>query len=153
MLFHLHLSTKTKISLQKDSMKKPFNTLPAIIAIIVILGIVGYLNFYKPQRKTITTTASVSPAQKTTASPINTSQIGEKEAIEKVRQLPDVKKYQKDVPNAKILLDHEEPETNSWVIHVFEIKNGHSATFNWYTVDKITGRITAEFDIFSDQGE
>jgi len=28
---------------------------------------------------------------------------------------------------------------------VYEIKDGNTATFNWYNVDKNTGKITAEF--------
>lgn len=67
--------------------------------------------------------------------------IDEVSAIEKVKNLPKVKEYLVEVPNAQVVIDHEDPETNSWVVHVFEIKNGHTATFNWYQVNKKTGKI------------
>ena len=134
-------------------MGKPFSVLLTLAVTVIVLGIVGYLNFYKPEKGPPETTAINNTAEETPANPIQKSPISDQEAIEKIRQLPDVKKYLRDVPTAKILIDHEEPETNSWVIHVFEIKNGHTATFNWYTVDKMTGKITAEFDISSVQDE
>ncbi len=95
------------------------------------------------------------PAIDTPASEIKSENgaIDEATAIEKVRNLPQVKEYLKDVPTARILADHIEPETDSLVIQVFEIKNGHTATFNWYTVNKTTGKVRAEFDNTDVQGE
>ena len=68
------------------------------------------------------------------------------EAVAKIRELDEVKSYLKNVPNALVDLESVDEETNTYLVHVYEIKNGHTATFNWYTVDKKTGEITAEFD-------
>ncbi len=67
------------------------------------------------------------------------------QALEKVRNLPEVQNYFKAVPNAKVNLDHEDTPTNSYVIQVYEIKNGHTATFNWFEVDKSSGEIKKQF--------
>lgn len=75
------------------------------------------------------------------------------EAIAKVRGLDEVKDYLKRVPNGQIEVDSTDEETNTYLIHVYEIKNGHTATFNWYTINKKTGEITAEFDNTQELGE
>ena len=80
-------------------MKKPFRALLALAAIIIFLGIVGYSNFYKPERVPIKTTAVTGPVQKTNANPNDISGINDKEAIEKVRQLPEVKNFLARVAN------------------------------------------------------
>ena len=67
-------------------------------------------------------------------------------AVAKIRELDEVKSYLKNVPNALVDLESVDEETNTYLVHVYEIKNGHTATFNWYTVNKKTGEITAEFD-------
>lgn len=66
-------------------------------------------------------------------------------AIDRVLILPEVKEYLRTVPGAIVEIDHEDRTTSSYVIHVYEIKDGHSATFNWYNVDKSTGRAEKEF--------
>ena len=66
-------------------------------------------------------------------------------AIAKVSALPEVIEYLREVPTGLVTLDHEDRETNSYLIHVYETKDGHTATFNWYTVDKTTGEITKDF--------
>ncbi|MBI2310346.1 hypothetical protein HYU90_00765 [Candidatus Collierbacteria bacterium] len=66
-------------------------------------------------------------------------------AIAKVSALPEVIEYLREVPTGLVTLDHEDRETNSYLIHVYETKDGHTATFNWYTVDKTTGAITKDF--------
>ena len=75
------------------------------------------------------------------------------EAVAQVRGLAEVKSYLENVPNALVDLESADDETNTYLIHVYEIKNGHTATFNWYTVDKKTGKITPEFDSTSFQRE
>ena len=69
----------------------------------------------------------------------------ENTAIAKVSALPEVIEYLREVPAGLVTLDHEDRETNSYLIHVYETKDGHTATFNWYTVDKTTGAITKDF--------
>ena len=75
------------------------------------------------------------------------------EAVAQVRGLAEVKSYLENVPNALVDLESADDETNTYLIHVYEIKDGYTATFNWYTVDKKTGKITAEFDSTSFQRE
>ncbi len=63
-----------------------------------------------------------------------------------VSQLPEVINYRKTVPNTIIEYDHDTDDKSAWVIHVYEIKDDHTATFNWFDVDKKTQKITKEFD-------
>jgi len=61
-----------------------------------------------------------------------------------VKSLPEVKNYLQNTPNSQVRLDHE--ESQNYVIQVYEIKNGHTATFNWYKINKITGKVEKEFN-------
>ena len=72
--------------------------------------------------------------------------ISPEEAVEKVKSRKEIIAYLKRVPNAIIQAQSTTDEENSYQIQVYEVKNGHTATFNWYNVDKRTGEITAEFD-------
>lgn len=72
-----------------------------------------------------------------------TSQITEDEAITKVKSLPEVVDYLKRVPNGLVSVNGE--EDNAYMVQVYEFKNGHTATFNWYNVDKTTGKVEKEF--------
>lgn len=66
-------------------------------------------------------------------------------AVENVKKLPEVQQYLRDVPNGKVEVDNEiEGEYN---VHVYEVKNGHTATFNWYRVSIKSGEIRSEFEI------
>lgn len=65
------------------------------------------------------------------------------EAIEKVKILSEVKDYLKKVPHAQISVNGEEDD--SYLIQVYEIKDRHTATFNWYKVNKTTGEVKKEF--------
>lgn len=69
--------------------------------------------------------------------------ISKDEAIAKIRSLPKVVEYFKAVPKAIIEIDSE--ENDSYSIHVYEIKDNHTATFNWFEVDKKTGSIKEMF--------
>lgn len=65
------------------------------------------------------------------------------QAVENVKKLPEVEQYLKDVPKALVEVDNElEGEYN---IHVYEIKDGHTATFNWYRVSIKNGEVKSEF--------
>lgn len=67
------------------------------------------------------------------------------QAVENVKKLPEVQEYLKRVPNGKVEVDNElEGEYN---VHVYEVKNGHTATFNWYRVSIKSGEIRSEFKI------
>ncbi len=65
-------------------------------------------------------------------------------AVARVRELAEVKSYLTRVINSRVVYDHESPDV--WVIHVYEIKDGHTATMNWFKVNKETGEITKEFN-------
>jgi len=70
--------------------------------------------------------------------------ISPSQAIQTTKNLPEVKTYIQNTPNSQIKLDHEEGQ--NYIIQVYEIKNGHTATFNWYKINKNTGNAEKEFD-------
>lgn len=69
--------------------------------------------------------------------------VSKEEAIVKVQALPEVVDYLKRVPNGLVAVNGEEDAT--FMIQVYEFKNEHTATFNWYDVNKTTGEVTKEF--------
>ena len=66
-------------------------------------------------------------------------------AITKITALPEVVEYLKEVPFGIIAIDHEDKNANAYIIHVYEVVDNHTATFNWYTVNKTSGAITKDF--------
>lgn len=75
----------------------------------------------------------------------STTGMTKNQAVENVKKLPEVQEYLKNVPNGKIEVDNElEGEYN---VHVYEVKNGHTATFNWYRVSIKSGEVRAEFEV------
>lgn len=74
------------------------------------------------------------------------SSFGEAEALEKVKSLAEVQEFLKTVPKGIVEVDHEDQATDSYVVHVYEIKDGHTATLNWYNVNRKTGEIKKEFE-------
>ncbi len=83
---------------------------------------------------TISTTASSTSAELT-----------KDQALAKVKDLPEVKTYLAKNSKNVAEFDHEDAPTNSWVIHVFYNGPDLTATFNWYSVNKVTGDITKTF--------
>ena len=76
---------------------------------------------------------------------ISSTKISRNLAIENVKKLPEVQDYLKRVPNGKVEVDNElEGEYN---VHVYEVKDGHTATFNWYRVSIKSGKVSSEFEI------
>ena len=69
--------------------------------------------------------------------------ISKDEAVTKVKAQPEVADYLKRVPNGLVLVNGE--EDNAYMIQVYEFKNDHTATFNWYNVNKTTGAVEKEF--------
>lgn len=88
-----------------------------LLIIIVILAGAGYFAFQK-----------ISPAKITT-----------EQALEKVTNLPEVQDYLKRVPNGRVEVDNE--DQGEYNIHVYEIKDDHTATFNWYRVSIKNGKV------------
>lgn len=81
--------------------------------------------------------------------PPKTTGMSSQQAIENVKKLPEVQDYLKRVPNGRVEVDNElEGEYN---VHVYEIKDGHTATFNWYKVSIKSGEIRPEFEITTDE--
>lgn len=82
---------------------------------------------------------------------IASTKISPQLAVENVKKLPEVVQYLKDVPNGKVEVDNElEGEYN---VHVYEFKNGHTATFNWYRVSIKSGEVRAEFEVEQNEPE
>lgn len=71
--------------------------------------------------------------------------ISKEQAVTLVSQQSEVVQYVTRVPNAHIQFNHVDPDTHEYVIQVFEVKDGHTATFNWYAVNKTSGAIRKEF--------
>lgn len=80
--------------------------------------------------------------RKTPKSPIYTQPVSQKESISEnealkiIAEQSEVKNYLKEVPNGEITLDHFDQDSNSYIFQVFEVKNRHTSTFNWYEVNK-----------------
>lgn len=125
-----------KPSKQSPTLSKSFSLVTLGILLIAAIFLFSY-------SKSAKTPVSASPSPSFSAN----------DATGIVANLDEVKSYLSQVPNAKVELDHEEKETNSYIIHVYEIKNGHTATFNWYTIDKTTGKITKEFEFEQENSE
>lgn len=77
---------------------------------------------------------------------VSSPKVNQQRAISLVNLQPEVKDYLKRVPKGRVDYDHEDLDKNAWVIHVYEIVSGHTATFNWYYVDKQSAKITKEFN-------
>jgi hypothetical protein len=93
--------------------------------------------------------------------PITCKNITDDRAIQIVKELPEVKEYLKlNFPeeNIPVVVIDKSRSTNSlWIVHVFEIvednpTEGHTATFNWYALDKCTGNVKCSFVIYDDAG-
>lgn len=79
------------------------------------------------------------------------TKISREQALEKVKALAEVQDYLKRVLNGIVEVDNElEGEYN---IHVYEIKDGHTATFNWYRVSIKSGEIRPEFEFEEEQSQ
>src|SRR3990167_1927271 len=92
-----------------------------IIVLLVLALIIGYFAFQK-----------LTPLLLDQLAEVGSTKISRGLAVENVKKLPEVQEFLKNVPNGKIEVDNEsEGEYN---VHVYEIKDRHTATFNWYTV-------------------
>lgn len=98
-----------------------------IIFVIVLVGLGLYANQSKPEN-----TTSSSPTRE--------------QAVENVKKLPEVQQYLEDVPNGKVDVDNKDED--EYLIHVYEIKNSHTATFNWYTVSIKDGKVESQLPVF-----
>lgn len=74
---------------------------------------------------------------------IGSTKISRDLAVENVKKLPEVQEYLKNVPKGIVEVDNE--LGGEYNVHVYEVKNGHTATFNWYRVSIKSGEIRSEF--------
>ncbi len=116
------------------------------IAILLFAGIFAYWQYenYK-------TPIVASPQAQTTA------QISEQDAIDLVKNLPEVKSWlalfnQPDGTSSiggKPVIEVDHQDSAIYVVHAYEWVNqgadSHTATEGWYDVDKKTGEIKSEF--------
>lgn len=65
------------------------------------------------------------------------------DAEEVVRQRAEVQEYLGKVPDGIVAFDHE--ASGKFVIHVYEIRDDHMATLNWYDFNLDTGEVTPIF--------
>lgn len=72
------------------------------------------------------------------------STITSEKAIELVRNQQDVIDYLTVAPEG--IVDIGGSDDAQWLVHVYEVVNNHTATHNWYEVNKETGEITAMFE-------
>lgn len=88
------------------------------------------------------------------------------QAIDIAKQLPEVKSYlgrgtiKSSNQISKATIDVDSETAVSYTIHVYSNEQylndpemAHKATFNWYTVDKCTGKIKCSFSIYDDAGK
>ncbi|MEK7618603.1 MAG: hypothetical protein AAB410_05665 [Patescibacteria group bacterium] len=110
-------------------------------AAALILLILGLLVYSYTQTKTRTQDS----AAKTNAN----TQVSQSEAVEKVRMRTEVQKYEFELARlgSKAVIEAEDLGED-WNVHVFEIVSqagsSHTATFNWYTVNKKTGEVVVQ---------
>lgn len=96
--------------------------------------------------------------------------ISTESAVDVVRPLPEVKNWYEQIAAApkppffvQALIEVDNPDDRStryWVVHVYErVQDGvgsnsfHSATMNWYSVDKCTGVIKCSFTNYDSSGK
>ena len=101
-----------------------------VILLVVVIGLAVSFYFNKN---------NFNPKPRQTESSLVTKEV----AIIKVKDLPEVKDYLNRVPQGIVAVNGE--EDTSYMIQVYEIKDGHTATLNWYTVNKTTGEVRKEF--------
>ena len=133
--------------------KKPTVYVLVFIAIVLI----SYLLLIKNKTNSVSEMQSISPTKK------KCKDINSEQAIDIVKSRPEVQEfmnkgvittaYQESIPMTSI--DSETIETYS--IHVFSMEDytdetapSHTATFNWYTVDKCNGEIKCSFFIYKE---
>ncbi len=126
--------------------------LPLISAVCISIAFESAALAKEPEKTKATksgTTATVAKTNKAaTKFPIT-----EKVAVSLVMKRPEVKQFFANVVNSKIAkptIDMDRIEGDSYVVHVYEVVNdgpdtSHTATMNWYYVNRKTGKVSKEF--------
>lgn len=133
----LVLINKDKNLFKRYSPQRGFSLIPLVVIIgIIVVGVILDL-----QRDNSILLNQLSE--------IGSTKISRNLAVENVNKLPEVQDYLKRIPNGKVEVDNElEGEYN---VHVYEVKNGHTATFNWYRVSIKSGEVRSEFPAAQNQ--
>ena len=102
------------------------------VLLLILLVSAGIFIFYSNSLK-------IQPEQ------VASTKISPQLAVENVKKLPEVQDFLKRVPNGKVEVDNE--DQGEYNVHVYEIKDGHTATFNWYRVSIKSGEVRSEFPV------
>ncbi|HBL52459.1 MAG: hypothetical protein A3D24_03450 [Candidatus Blackburnbacteria bacterium RIFCSPHIGHO2_02_FULL_39_13] len=105
------------------------------ILLSVLLLFLVVPRFYTFQDANKSTQPSTIPQIATESPQLITPQ----QALDNINSIPDVQNYLKRVPSGIVEIDNEDEKT--YTVHVYEIKDNHTATFNWYEVGKQSGKI------------
>ena len=125
-------------------MNKPPKSWPTLSRHFILLILFSFLLVILGSFKILSINNQKSPSP--TPESITTNKtISEIQALDFVSNQKEVQEYLKKVPNAKIQIDQFDEKTNSYMIQVFEIKNGHTNTFNWYEVARESGEVRPMF--------
>lgn len=116
------------------------------IAMVLFSGVFGYWKYMDLK------TRVVSPEVRNNII-ANNRELSAEDAIGLVRNLPEVKNWLAlfDQPNSVsskggrpvIEVDHQ--DSVNYIVHVYEIIADHTATHNWYDVNKVTGEVKSQF--------
>ena len=124
---------KDRNLLKKYYHQRGFTLTPVLV--VTIIAIIGAVIYFQKTPLEELIPEQIIPS---------TTGMTKNQAIENVKKLPEVQEYLKNVPNGKVEVDNEsEGEYN---VHVYEVKNGHTATYNWYYVSIKSGEIRREFE-------
>lgn len=131
-------------------------TISKIIAIVLllILLLIGLILSIKYQERNATNTRVLQ----------NQNQITKIQAEEIVRNLPEVKNFLKILSDNKsgLFIHAEDGKNNLWTVQVAEVVEdskvdgkyvSHTATFNWYEIEKSTGRINSSMYQYDKKGD
>lgn len=115
-----------------------------LFLLVIIAAIIGTGYFISVGKNSFIFQKSSPISKLTEPERTGSSKITSEQAIIAVKKLPEVQEYLKDVPNGKIEVDNE--DAGEYNIHVYEVKNGHTATLNWYRVSIKTGEVSPQFE-------
>ena len=79
------------------------------------------------------------------------SNITQDQAVQIVRNIPEVKTWMSQVETGPlhgkaVIVPEYGDKDNVWTIHAYEQLSDHTASFNFFYVDKTTGQVTKEFN-------
>jgi hypothetical protein len=151
------MAGKTNYGGESKSQKGQISGLWGITIILCVAILVGGVVWYLVFSGTVNITGVNTPKISTSSSPSPSPSSGREltncskaEAVIIVKNLPEVQDYLARVPNGIVEYDSEDKEAGVWVIHVYEIvengDEGHTATFDWYNVNKSNCEAVSIFD-------